>query len=191
MCIELNNLTSPILSGHDVRHALVMTSQTTAARQTRRLSSPPMRVGSVSKNPAPVTENMSHKAQHVNSAASRTSAIRQVELDLHATPQCTTASVRNARCSGTARVDAPRQLRHALRTVLGRSLHVAPSSFNRAQPECVTKYGGKAVRREAPPVPSAPASFIRAHSSSLGDLAGHDAKECQGLPPHLKHRSDY
>lgn len=61
-----------------------MTSQTTAARQTRRLSSPSvscrptlrnpsphaahcaqMRVGSVSKNPAPVTENMSHKAQHV------------------------------------------------------------------------------------------------------------------------------
>ncbi|KAL1937116.1 hypothetical protein VTO73DRAFT_15087 [Trametes versicolor] len=86
-CIELDSLTSLILSGHDVRHALVMTSQTTAARQTRRLSSPPMRVGSVSKNPAPVTENMSHKAQHVEFRNfTHLLSIRQVELGWHATP---------------------------------------------------------------------------------------------------------
>ncbi|KAL1939495.1 hypothetical protein VTO73DRAFT_9806 [Trametes versicolor] len=54
-----------------------------------------MRVGSLSKNPAPVTENMSHKAQHVGFRNfTHLLSIRQVELDWHATPVAPASLIR-------------------------------------------------------------------------------------------------
>ncbi|KAL1937134.1 hypothetical protein VTO73DRAFT_14544 [Trametes versicolor] len=94
------------------------------------------------------------------------------------------------------------------------SLYVAPSNFDGVQPGRVSKYAGQvrsakacvqrtassldycqAAHRAAWAFPSslqvAPASFVRARSASLGDLADHDANECQGLFPPLKYDSSY
>lgn len=96
---------------------------------------------------------------------------------------------------------------------MDRSLYITPSSFDGTQPPHAPKYEWQvrsakiyeqhlapsldhrqAARRAASAVPSSLqvmlASLVRARSARLGDLADHDAKECQELPPPLKHCSD-
>lgn len=152
-----------------------MTLLATATRRTRCLSSPlvscrptlrnpsphaaahcaPMRVGSLSKNPAPVTEYMLHKAQHVEFRNfTHLLSIRQVELDWHATPVSHLCLQLVPTCSHL-RIAAVYDRQHPQPTMfwhgalqrfaalssdqLGRSLYVALSSFGGALPERVTK----------------------------------------------------
>ncbi|KAL1939103.1 hypothetical protein VTO73DRAFT_10363 [Trametes versicolor] len=187
--LDVDHTVSLKRDGTNTGPALAVTPLSTAARPTRRLDSL-----SLPSNPVPVTLNM-----------------RSWFGICYAVP-CTTASVRSLRCSGTAAVDPPRPLRHIPGEYVGRSLYFAPSSFDGAQP-------GRPLSMEGPgkSVPGDSASDIRHPPSiavkrrvvrlrpkfptrrqasstrnrrAIGELADHDAKECQGLLPPRKHRSD-